>query len=59
MKKQSVIDHFGSVRGVAEALGITVQSVYEWSEEIPIARQFQIELLTKGELKASLKKMAA
>lgn len=58
MKKQAVINHFGSVKGVADALGITVQSVYEWPEDIPLGRQYQIELLTKGKLKAAKKSAA-
>lgn len=58
MKKQDVINHFGSVKAVADALGITVQSVYEWPEDIPLGRQYQIELLTKGKLKAAKKSAA-
>ena len=59
MKKQTVIAHFGSVKAVADALGIKVQSVYEWPEDIPLGRQFQIQLLTKGKLKATPKQNAA
>lgn len=50
MKKQSVIDHFGSVRAVADALNITYQSVREWPEDVPEGRQFQIQVITKGAL---------
>lgn len=53
MKTKQVIDHFGSVRAVADALDIkAVQSVYDWGEEPPIGRQYQIQVLTKGKLKA-------
>lgn len=53
MKKADVIKHFGSVRALASRLGITVQSVYEWPDEaIPRGRQFEIQALTKGALKA-------
>lgn len=50
MKKQQVIDHFGSVRAVSDALGITYQSVREWPEEVPEGRQFQIQVITNGQL---------
>ena len=59
MKKQTVIAHFGSVRAVAKALDISVQSIYEWPEEVPYGRQFELEIMTKGKLKASRKKTAA
>ena len=48
MKKKTVIEHFGGVLATAKALGITSQSVSQWSEEIPELRAFQIERLTNG-----------
>lgn len=58
MTKTQAIQYFGSVRALADALGIkAVQSVYEWPEDgIPEGRQFQIQVLTKGKLKASEQK---
>ena len=53
MKTKDVIEHFGSVRDVAEILRITVQSIYEWGDEPPIGRQYQIQVMTKGRLKVS------
>lgn len=54
MKTKDVIEHFGSVRSVADALGIkAVQSVYDWGDAPPLGRQYQIQLLTKGKLKAN------
>lgn len=53
MTKTEVINYFGSISKAADALNIRYQSVYEWPENgVPIGRQYQIELLTKGALKA-------
>lgn len=53
MTTQEVLDHFGSASTAAKALGIKRQSIYLWGEEPPEVRQFQIQVLTKGKLKAS------
>jgi len=53
MTTQEVLAHFGSHSSVADALGIRRQSIYLWGEEPPKGRQFQIQVLTKGKLKAS------
>lgn len=51
MKKSDVIKHFGSKSAVARALGITPSAVSTWPEKVPDLRAYQIEELTKGELK--------
>lgn len=48
----AVIAYFGGVPELACALGIGRQAIYQW-EEIPLARTFQIELITKGHFKAA------
>lgn len=55
MTKSEAIAYFGSVRALADAIGLKhVQAVYQWPEDaIPEGRQFQIQVLTKGKLKAS------
>ena len=54
MTKSEAIAHFGSVRALADALGLQhVQSIYQWGKEPPRARQWQIQVLTKGKLKVS------
>lgn len=40
------------VRVLAGRLGITVQSVYEWGAVPPRGRQFEIQALSDGALKA-------
>lgn len=58
MTKQEAIDYFGGakdggVRKLADALGISVQAIYDWPEgAIPTGRQYQLQVLTKGRLKA-------
>ena len=53
MKYEDVIDHFGSQQAVADAIGIKQPSVAAWKEAgIPEPRQFQLEVITDGRLKA-------
>lgn len=52
MTKQEAIEHFGSGAELARQLGIERSAVSLWGSEIPSGRQFQIEVLTKGKLKA-------
>lgn len=56
MKKQAAIKYFGSISKLAEALNIKSQAVSQWNEDVPIMRQFQIELITNGDLKADFSK---
>ncbi|WP_430009868.1 Cro/CI family transcriptional regulator [Methylophaga lonarensis] len=52
MDKQTVINFFGGAGKTAEALGISKQAVGQWPSIVPLGRQYQIELLTNGQLKA-------
>lgn len=53
MRKTDVVEHFGSQRALAAALGITEQAVSLWDDEKPIpeGRAYQIESITHGKLK--------
>jgi DNA-binding transcriptional regulator YdaS (Cro superfamily) len=51
MKKSEVIVYFGSVAKIAKALGVNWSAVHQWGEKIPVRRAFELERLTKGELK--------
>jgi len=46
------VDFFGSRQKLAEALGIWVSATYQWGDHPPPVRQFQIEVASKGKLKA-------
>lgn len=52
MTTKEAIDHFGGIKKLADALGIWAQGVYEWGEEPPMLRQYELEVKTKGVLKA-------
>ena len=52
MTKVEVIGFFGSAAATAKALGVTRQAIDQWSESVPLGRQYQIEVMTKGKLKA-------
>lgn len=56
MTKQDVIQHYGSVAAAAEAMGIRRQAVNAWGEEPPHGRQCELQILTRGKLKASPKR---
>lgn len=59
MKTKDVIKHFGCVQAVADALGITREAVYQWGEEVPKGRAFEIQVLTKSVLKANKEEQKA
>jgi DNA-binding transcriptional regulator YdaS (Cro superfamily) len=52
MKTREAIDHYGSVKALADALGIWPHNVSRWGERPPAARQYEIEVKTGGALKA-------
>ncbi|MGF1717294.1 Cro/CI family transcriptional regulator [Photobacterium chitinilyticum] len=51
MNKADVISHFGSGKEVAKALGIKPSAVYQWPQQVPELRAFQLEKITNGVLK--------
>ena len=59
MKKADAINHYGSPTLLAKALGITLQAIGQWGEEVPLLRQYQLESLTDGQLKADNAKPTA
>jgi DNA-binding transcriptional regulator YdaS (Cro superfamily) len=52
MSKQEAILYFGTQAALARALGIHRAAVNAWGDAIPEGRQYQIEVLTAGKLKA-------
>jgi transcriptional repressor of cell division inhibition gene dicB len=59
MNMNDAIKHFGSKTKLAAALGIHPSAVTQWGESVPEIRQYQIQVLTKGKLKASASRSAA
>ncbi len=52
MTTQEAIEHYGSVKKLADALGIWPQVIYTWGEAPPMARQYELEVKTEGTLRA-------
>lgn len=52
MTMQEALDHYGSRKQLADALGLWPQTVYAWGDSIPLSRQYEIEVRTGGALKA-------
>ena len=53
MTPKQAISFFGGRSELAKALGISYQSVQQWDEanKIPKGRQFEIQVITNGQLK--------
>lgn len=50
MTKQEALDFFdGSVRNLANALGITEQAVHQWGEKVPELRAYQLKDKLRGD----------
>lgn len=48
MKTEDAIKAFGSPKELAAALGITREAIYQWGDDVPELRAYQIrELLAK------------
>lgn len=52
MTTSQAIIFFGGVRRLAYELGASTAAIYQWGEYPPAARQYELEVKTKGELKA-------
>lgn len=52
MKTQDAADIFGGRKKLAEALGISPAAVSMWGETVPLTRQYQIQVISKGKLRA-------
>lgn len=45
MTKREAVERFGSVRKLADALGITEQAIHQWGDNVPELRAYQIKAL--------------
>ena len=59
MNTQDAVKHYGTKRALAEALGISRAAVSLWGDTVPEARQWQLQILTDGALKAQRSQNAA
>ncbi|MCT8874176.1 Cro/CI family transcriptional regulator [Shewanella xiamenensis] len=58
MKKVAAIAHFGSQVKLAAAIGVSQAAISKWPDDVPELRAYQIELLTKGKLKAGVPQLS-
>lgn len=59
MKTRDAAVFFGSKKKLAEALGIQPSAVTMWGDRIPLSRQYQIQVLSKGKLIAEARVASA
>lgn len=52
MRVRDVFEYFGSINALAKFLNISRDSVYKWGEFVPVHRQYELEVKTKGRLKS-------
>lgn len=53
MKTEDAIKHFGGKKiELARALKISPSAVTMWGDDVPLLRQYQLERITEGALKA-------
>lgn len=52
MTTKEAVDYYGSVRALAQALGVSTQLIYQWGERPPIGRQYELQVKSSGALLA-------
>lgn len=52
MKTADAIQFFGSKSAVAKALRVSPAAISQWGEQVPMRRQFEIEHVSGGALRA-------
>ncbi len=50
MTKAQAIEHYGSMKALAKALGVSYEAVRQWVS-VPPLRQYELERITDGALK--------
>lgn len=55
MKTSDAIKFFGSIKRLAQKLDVYPQAIGAWGDYPPIPRQYQIEVISGGELRAERK----
>lgn len=56
MNMQQLVEYFGNQRAIAKALNTSDQVVSMWKvkDRIPLGRQYEIQILTGGRLRADV-----
>lgn len=53
MRVSDLVQHFGTKRAFAQALGLSESAITQWGELVPELRQYQVEVITDGKFKAA------
>ncbi|MDV6318772.1 MULTISPECIES: Cro/CI family transcriptional regulator [Chromohalobacter] len=54
MKTSDAIEYFGGKKiELARALGLSPSAITQWGDSVPVRRQYELERLTKGDLKVA------
>jgi DNA-binding transcriptional regulator YdaS (Cro superfamily) len=54
MRTADAIAYFGSQGRLAKAIDISQPAISKWGEDVPTLRAYQIQVITRGELKVDL-----
>lgn len=54
MTNDDVLDYFETQAAIAKALNITQSAVSQWDDRPPMLRQYQLQILTQGKLRADV-----
>jgi hypothetical protein len=52
MTTKEAIEHFGSLKKLADFLDVWPQIIYKWGDHPPMARQYELQVKTEGVLRA-------
>ena len=52
MTTKEAIKYFGGVKALADAVNVWPQAVYAWGKKPPMAKQYELQVKTSGELVA-------
>lgn len=55
MKTQDAVKYYGGVKQLADELGIWPHNISRWGETVPKGRAYELQVKTKGKLKAEEK----
>jgi len=50
MKTTDVIEYYGSIRKIAERLGLSTQAIYAWGDDVPELTGYKLQVITGGKL---------
>lgn len=52
MKTRHAMSVVGGIKGICGLLGCTRAAIYQWGDEVPENRQYELEVKTNGKLKS-------